>query len=74
MPLKWFDEPENNPGSLAVKLQSEALLVNNLTSSIVGIQISNTSALLTGMIIAFYFNWRITLVTLGLAPFMMIAG
>lgn len=39
-----------------------------------GIQISNTSALVSGMVIAFYFNWRITLVTLGLAPFMMIAG
>jgi ATP-binding cassette, subfamily B (MDR/TAP), member 1 len=74
MPVGWFDEVENNPGSLAVKLQSEAQLVNNLTSSIVGIQVSNTSALLTGMIIAFYFNWRITLVSLGLAPLMMVAG
>jgi ABC-type multidrug transport system fused ATPase/permease subunit len=74
MPIGWFDEAENNPGSLAVKLQSEAQLVNNLTSSIVGIQVSNTSALVTGMIIAFYFNWRITLVSLGLAPFMMLAG
>jgi ATP-binding cassette subfamily B (MDR/TAP) protein 1 len=39
MPLSWFDDPEHNPGTLAVHLSSEAKIVNALTSTIIGIQI-----------------------------------
>jgi ATP-binding cassette, subfamily B (MDR/TAP), member 1 len=53
---------------------SEAKTVNALTSNIVGLQITNIASFLTGMIIAFYFSWSITLVTLALSPFIMLAG
>ena len=74
MPISWFDEPANNAGSLSAKLASEAKLINNLTSSVVGLQLSSMSAMFTGMFIAFYHAWSITLVSLGLSPIMVIAG
>eukprot|EP01006_Ploeotia_vitrea_P050286 TRINITY_DN67439_c0_g1_i2.p1 TRINITY_DN67439_c0_g1~~TRINITY_DN67439_c0_g1_i2.p1 ORF type:complete len:252 (+),score=-23.54 TRINITY_DN67439_c0_g1_i2:82-837(+) len=74
MPAGWFDVPENNAGTLAVRLASDAKLVNALTSNIIGIQINNTSAFITGMTIAFIYSWSITLVSLALSPFMVIAG
>ena len=74
MPVSWFDDPKNNPGTLASSLASDCRVVNSLTSNIIGIQINNLSAFITGMVIAFYFSWQITLVSLGMFPFMMIAG
>lgn len=74
MPISWFDRPENNPGTLAVRLGSEAKEVNSLTSNIIGLQFSNLSSLVTGMVIAFTYSWEITLVSIGLSPFMIIAG
>jgi ABC-type multidrug transport system fused ATPase/permease subunit len=37
MPISWFDKAENNPGTLAVRLGSEAKEVNSLTSNIIGL-------------------------------------
>jgi len=34
----------------------------------------NATMLLTGLIIAFIYEWRTTLVSLGLIPFMIISG
>lgn len=74
MPTSWFDEPENNSGTLAVRLAADAKLVNNLTSNIVGLNINNTSAFIAGMTIAFNYSWSITLITLAMSPLMVIAG
>lgn len=74
MPIEWFDKPQNNPGSLAARLASDCSLINGLTSTIIGIQISNTSSLIVGTIIAFVSSWQVTLVSLGCTPLMMIAG
>jgi hypothetical protein len=35
MPVYWFDDPEHNPGTLSVRLGSEAKTVNNLVSNVV---------------------------------------
>lgn len=74
MPCEWFDQPENNPGTLASRLASDAAQLNSLTSSVIGVQVCNTSAFITGLFIAFYYSWALTLVTLGVSPFMVIAG
>jgi ATP-binding cassette subfamily B (MDR/TAP) protein 1 len=57
MPASWFDDPQHNPGTLAVRLASEATIVNALTSNIIGLQVTNLASFTTGMIIAFYFSW-----------------
>jgi ATP-binding cassette subfamily B (MDR/TAP) protein 1 len=74
MPVAWFDIPRNNAGSLTARLSTDCQQVNGLTSTLIGITLQNFSCLFSGIIIAFVYDWRITLVTLGLIPFMIGAG
>jgi len=74
MPISWFDKPKNNPGTLASRLATDCNMINGLTSTIIGIQICNMSNFITGLIIAFYASWQVTLVSIACTPFMMIAG
>lgn len=74
MPVKWFDLPRNNAGSLTARLATDCQQVNGLTTTLIGIMFQNVSCLLSGIIIAFVYEWRITLVTLGLIPFLIGAG
>lgn len=74
MPVKWFDDPKHNAGSLSARLSTDCQTVNGLTSNLIGITLQNISCLLTGIIIAFVYEWRITLVTLGMIPLMLLSG
>ena len=74
MPGGWFDLPKNNAGSLTARLSTDCKNINGVSSAYVGIILQNISCLATGMIIAFVYEWRITLVTLGLLPMMIAAG
>jgi len=35
MPCEWFEEPENNPGTLVSSLTSDAADLNKLTSTVI---------------------------------------
>ena len=74
LPIPFFDIPRNNSGSLAARLSSECNQVNGLTTTIVAITIQNISTLVTGLIIAFIFEWRSSLVALAMIPLLIIAG
>jgi ATP-binding cassette subfamily B (MDR/TAP) protein 1 len=74
MPIPWFDLPKNNAGNLTSKLASDCKTVNGIVTTFIGISIQNLTTLIAGIIIAFCFEWRTTLVSLGLIPFMIIAG
>jgi ATP-binding cassette subfamily B (MDR/TAP) protein 1 len=74
MPVPWFDIPRNNSGSLSARLASDCLTVNGMVTTYIAVMIQNVSTLVAGIIIAFIFEWRTSLVALGLIPFMIIAG
>ena len=74
MHIGWFDKPENSPGTLATKLATEAALINSLTSSILGITLQSLSSFVTGMVIAFTASWQLTLVSLAVAPMIVMSG
>ena len=74
MPIPWFDKPRNSSGALSARLASDCLNVNTLTTSLIAIGLQSTSTLVTGLVIGFVFEWRTSLVALGLIPFMIIAG
>ncbi|KAL4455399.1 hypothetical protein ABPG74_012551 [Tetrahymena malaccensis] len=73
MPISWFDHPHNTPGSLTQKLSTDCQAVNNMTSSTLGIQLSNTSSLVSALALAFSADWRTTLVGLSLMPLMVLS-
>lgn len=74
MPVYWFDLPKNNAGSLTARLSTDCNLVNGLTTTVISITTQNMSSLISGIIIAFIFEWRTSLVALGLLPLMILAG
>lgn len=74
MPVSWFDIPKNNAGTLTARLSTDCQVVNSMTTTVVQILIQNLSTLISGLIIAFNYEWRTSLVALGLLPLMIIAG
>jgi ATP-binding cassette subfamily B (MDR/TAP) protein 1 len=74
MPVSWFDNPKNNAGSLSARLSIDCQLVNNVTTTTVSILIQNISTLLSGILIAFLYEWRATLVSLGFLPIIVFTG
>jgi ATP-binding cassette subfamily B (MDR/TAP) protein 1 len=74
MPIVWFDIPKNNAGGLTARLSSDCKSVNGLTTTFIGVSIQNVVTLVTSLIIGFVFEWRTSLVTLGLIPVMILAG
>ncbi|CAD8124583.1 unnamed protein product [Paramecium sonneborni] len=74
MPIPYFDIPKNNAGTLTSRLSVDCKLINGLTSSILGINISNVGALICGLVISFVASWQMTLIMLGLAPLSYVGG
>jgi ATP-binding cassette subfamily B (MDR/TAP) protein 1 len=74
MPIPWFDITKNNAGNLTSKLSADCKNVNGLVTTFIAITIQNATSLIAGIIIAFIYEWRTSLVALGLIPFMIIAG
>lgn len=74
MPIPWFDIPRNNAGTLTARLSTDCQLVNTVTTTTVSIMIQNISTLVSGIIIAFVYEWHTSLVALGLLPLMIICG
>ena len=74
MPIVWFDKPRNSCGSISASLASDCERVNGLITTYISIVFQNLTTLICGIIIAFIYDWRTTLVALGLIPLMVIAG
>lgn len=74
MPIYWYDQPKNNAGNLTSRLSADCKNVNGLVTTFIAISIQNATTLIAGMVIAFIFEWRTSLVALGLIPFMIVAG
>lgn len=74
MPIPWYDIPKNNAGGLTARLASDCKMVNGLTTTFVGVTLQNVVTLGASLIIGFIFEWRTSLVTVGLMPLMILAG
>lgn len=73
MPIKWFDQPEHNPGNLTDVLASKAQQVNGLASSVIGFNVQNMFTMVSGIIISFIASWRVALINLSFFPVMIVA-
>ena len=74
MPIPWFDKPKNSSGSLSARLAADCASVNGLTTTYIAVGVQMMANLLSGIGIAFYYEWRTSLVALGLLPLIIIAG
>lgn len=68
MPIKYFDIPINNAGTLSSRLAVDCKIISSLISSILGSNINNAGSFICGIVIAFIYCWPITLIMLAFTP------
>lgn len=72
--IAFFDAEENNTGILIAKLTSNANSVGVMVSEVWGKIIAVIASGAIGIALACTFSWQITLIILGLAPFILLAA
>ncbi|KAG2226168.1 hypothetical protein INT45_003313 [Circinella minor] len=69
--IGYFDDEDNSVGSLTSKLAVDSKNVNALVTEVPGDIIQIISSVITGLVIAFYHDWKMTLIVLAMSPFVM---
>ncbi|KAJ2833707.1 hypothetical protein GGI24_000740 [Coemansia furcata] len=69
----YFDRKENGTGALTSRLATEASELNRSISESIPAFIAGIASMVSGIIIAFTFDWRLTLVIVGTLPFLTLA-
>ena len=69
--ISYFDIDENAPGALLTKLSIDTTQLNSIILTLVGDVLQTTGNIITGLIIGFIYDWRLTLISLGFIPFIV---
>ncbi|KAH1177393.1 hypothetical protein KIL84_011095, partial [Mauremys mutica] len=72
--IGWYDDPKNAIGVLLTRLATEASQIKGATGCRLGLFTKNASTLLSAIIIAFVYDWRLTLLILACVPFFISAS
>ncbi|KAI8647460.1 P-loop containing nucleoside triphosphate hydrolase protein [Parasitella parasitica] len=72
--IEFFDRKENNTGVLTTNLAINARSVSDMVSKVWGDVISLFATLVTGLVIAFKHSWALTLITMGMMPFIALSN
>lgn len=72
--MGWFDERNNAPSVLTSTLSGDASVINGVSTEGLSSILEAVSAIISGLIIGFYFSWKISCVTIGVIPFMALSG
>jgi ATP-binding cassette subfamily B (MDR/TAP) protein 1 len=72
--IAWFDSKDKAPGVLSNVLSEDIILLNGLTTETISIMAEGICTLVIGIIISFKFSWSISLITLGVAPLVLIGS
>ncbi len=73
MKVPFYEDPLHTGGNLAARLAEDCNKINRLTASYVGLNLQNISCLVSGIVISFVWSWQLSLVALGMLPFMIAA-
>ncbi|KAJ3083808.1 Multidrug resistance protein 1, partial [Quaeritorhiza haematococci] len=72
--IAFFDEPRHATGALAARLAEDAAKVQGMAGRLMGTWAQAAANAIGGIIVAFVFNWELTLVTLGTIPLIALGG
>ncbi|KAI8142620.1 P-loop containing nucleoside triphosphate hydrolase protein [Fennellomyces sp. T-0311] len=72
--VAYYDDESHNTGALTSMLALDAKNVNEIISKIVGEISSMISTGITGFVIAFVYNWILSLIMIGTVPFLVIGA
>ena len=69
--MDFYDKVENSPGALLTKLSMDTVQLNSVFQMILGDLFLSLGSLLTGIILALYYDWRLTLISFIFIPFII---
>jgi len=69
---EFFDKTENQPGNLSLLLTRESQLIQTSICQNIPVLIHSSCSLIISITIGIYYSWRITLVSVALAPVLLI--
>ncbi|XP_044861608.1 ATP-dependent translocase ABCB1-like [Mauremys mutica] len=72
--IGWYDNPKNAIGVLLTRLATDASQVKGATGSRLGLLTKTASTLLSAIIIAFVYDWQLTLLILACVPVLIAAS
>ena len=72
--MKFFDAVENQPGALSSRLATMCKKVNILVGVYLGTIMQSLFSFAIGIILAFIFSWRVSLITLAVSPLIIVSS
>ncbi|CAI2367048.1 unnamed protein product [Moneuplotes crassus] len=70
----WFDSQENTPGQLNAILSTEVNNLNGASTEALAMMIQGFTGLFVGVALALIYDWKISLVALGISPIMVLSA
>ncbi|XP_077296429.1 multidrug resistance protein homolog 49-like [Arctopsyche grandis] len=69
--MGWYDDTNNSIGALGVRLSSDCGAIQGATGSRIGSMIQAISTLAVGVVLSFFYSWKMTLVSLVTVPIIL---
>ena len=69
--MSFYDKVENSPGALLTKLSMDTIQLNSVFQMIIGDLFHSLGSLVTGIALALYYDWRLTIVSFCFIPFII---
>ena len=69
--MAFFDKIENSPGALLTKLSMDTIQLNSVLQMIIGDLFHSCGSLIMGIVLAVYYDWRLTIVSFFFIPFII---
>ena len=70
----YFDLPENAPGGLLTKLSIDTTQLNSIVFTLMGDMVNVAANVIVGLVLGFYFSWRLALICICFIPFIVFAN
>jgi ATP-binding cassette subfamily B (MDR/TAP) protein 1 len=72
--VSWFDRKEKAPGILTNILSEDIAALNGLTTETMATLIESMMALVAGIALSAFFQWRMAIICILATPFVMLGG
>ena len=72
--MSFFDRIENSPGALLTKLSMDTVQLNSIFQMIIGDIFHTLGAIISGLSLSIYYDWRLTLISFFFIPFIIFSN
>lgn len=72
--VAYFDQPENKPGQLSLRLSRDAGIIRTLVSNYMGAILQSLASFVIGVVFGFVYSWRMSLLVIALSPVIFLTG